>query len=69
MAWSYERLWILLVKKKMKKTELRKMAGINSYTLAQMGKDRPVTLEALGKICTTLDCRLEDIIEFVPDQK
>lgn len=69
MAWSYERLWILLIKKKMSKTQMRELAGINTYTLAQMGKDNPVSLEALGKICTALDCQLEDIVEFVPDKK
>ncbi len=69
MSWSYERLWIALLKRKMTKTELRKMAGINTYTLAQMGKDKPVTLEALGKICTALDCQLEDIVEFVPNER
>lgn len=67
MAWSYNRLWILLIQKGMKRTELMKLAGLNSNALASMGKNRPVTMNILEKICRTLDCRLEDIVEYVPD--
>lgn len=67
MSWSYERLWILLIQRKMKRTELIKLAGINSNALAHMGKDEPVTMDTLAKVCTALNCRLEDIVEFVPD--
>lgn len=68
MAWSYERLWIMLVKRKMKRTDLIRVAKINSNTLANMGKDMPVTLDNLGKICRALDCQLEDIVQYVPDE-
>ena len=67
MAWSYERLWILLLKKKMKRTDLLTVAGINTNALARMGKDLPVTMDNLGKVCHALDCRLEDIVEYVDD--
>lgn len=65
MAWSYERLWILLLKKKMKRTDLLTVAGINTNALARMGKDLPVTMDNLGKVCHALNCRLEDIVEYV----
>ena len=52
----------------MKRTDLKPVAGINSSTLAKMGKNEPVTMGALEKICTALDCRIEDIVEFVPGQ-
>ena len=68
MAWSYERLWVMLLKKKMKRTDLKTVAGINSNALAHMGKDEPVTMEALGKICKAFHCRLEDIVEYVEDE-
>ena len=67
MAWSYERLWILLLKKKMKRTDLLTVAGINTNALARMGKDLPVTMDNLGKVCHALNCRLEDIVEYVDD--
>ena len=67
MAWSYERLWILLLKKKMKRTDLLTVAGINTNALARVGKDLPVTMDNLGKVCHALNCRLEDIVEYVDD--
>lgn len=68
MAWSYDRLWIMLVKKKMKKTELLHKAGINTNALSRMGKGLPVTMDNLGKVCHALDCRLEDIVEYIDDE-
>lgn len=69
MAWSYERLWIMLIKKKMKKTDLLHVAGINTNALTRMGKDLPVTMDNLGKICNALHCELEDIVQFIPDKE
>ena len=67
MGWSYERLWIMLIQRKMNKSALREKAGLTTAALAHMGKGEPVTMEVLGKICKTLDCRLEDIVEYVPE--
>lgn len=69
MGWSYDKLWIMLINRKLKRTDLIKVAGINSHALAKMGKSEPVTTEALAKICTALNCRLEDIVEFLPEQQ
>lgn len=68
MSWSYKKLWILLLDRKMKKTDLLKAAGINSNALARMGKDQTVTMDALAKICKALDCNIQDIVEYVPDE-
>ena len=67
LAWSYNRLWIQLIQKGLKKTDLKHMAGINSTTLAKMGKNQEVTMGALGKICAALNCSVEEIIEYIPD--
>ena len=67
MAWSYNGLWKLLIDKRLKKTDLVTLAGLNSKTLARLGKEETVSMEALGRLCTALDCRIEDIVEFVPD--
>lgn len=69
MAWSYDRLWIMLIQRKMKRTQLKEAAHISSVALAKMGKNLPITMESLGKICTALDCCIEDIVEFIPDEK
>ena len=69
MAWSYERLWILLIKKKMKKIDLLRVSKINANALSRMGKDLPVTMDNLGKICKALNCELEDIVQYIPDEE
>ena len=68
MAVSYKKLWKLLIDKDLKKKDLCAMAGISSASITKMGKNGHVTTEILLKICTALDCRIEDIMEIVPDQ-
>lgn len=67
MAYSYNRLWKLMIDKKINKTTLRQEAGITSNAMAKMGKDQPVSVEVLAKICQVLDCTVDDIIEILPD--
>ena len=64
MGYSYDKLWKLLIDKKMKREELRKRTGISSTTLARMGKEENVSLTVLAKICDELDCDIGDIIEY-----
>ncbi len=64
MLYNYNRLWKQLIDKKITKTEMRKMAGISTNILAKMGKDEPVSMESLAKICTALECGLDDIVEI-----
>lgn len=67
MAWDYTPLWKLLIDRKMKKADLLDMAKIYSQTLAKMGKNEPISMETLGRICEALDCRIEEVVAFVPD--
>lgn len=64
MAVDYIRLWKLLLDKRMKRTDLKTEAGISSNILAKLGKNEYVSMETMEKICTSLDCRIEDIMEF-----
>lgn len=68
MKMSYNKLWKLLIDKKMKKSDLRKNAKISSSTLAKLTNDENVTTEVLVKICNELNCDVSDIMEFVPDE-
>lgn len=68
MATSYKKLWKLLIDKDMKKKDLAAAAGISNYTISKMGKGENITTDVLGKICAALDCSLDDIMEFVPDE-
>ena len=69
MKMSYNKLWKLLIDKNMKKSDLRKNAGISSSSLAKLTKDGNVTTEVLAKICYELHCDVGDIMEFVPDKE
>lgn len=69
MAVSYKKLWKLLIDKEIKKKDLSAMAGVSPATITKMGKNGHVTTEVLLKICTALDCRIEDIMEVIPEQK
>ena len=68
MKESYKKLFKLLIDKEMKKTEFAKKIGIWQNTLAKLSKNENVSMEILIKICEGLDCKLEDIVEFVKDE-
>ena len=67
MAVSYNRLWKLLIDRKMSKADLRKQAEIAPNTMTKLRRDEEVTLGVLGKICKTLDVDYADIMEYVRD--
>ncbi|MEA5049892.1 MAG: helix-turn-helix transcriptional regulator [Oscillospiraceae bacterium] len=67
MPVSYNKLWKLLIDRKLMKKELREMAGISSATLAKMSKGKTISGEVIVKICTALHCDVGDIMEIVPD--
>ena len=66
MAASYKKMFKLLIDKNMKKKELAEKAGISIATITKMGKDGAVvSSDVLIKICTALECKLDDIVEIV----
>ena len=67
MAISYNKLWKLLVDKKMSKADLRKATGIAPNTMTKLRRDEEVSLTVLNKICKTLNVDIGDIMEFLPD--
>lgn len=67
MKVSYNKLWKLLVDKKMSKADLRKAADIAPNTMTKMRKDEEVSMNILLKIATCLDCDISDICEFVKE--
>ncbi len=68
MAISYNKLWKLLVDKKMSKADLRRAAGISPNTMTKLRRDEEVTLTILNKICKTLNVNIGDIMEFLPEE-
>lgn len=65
---SYNKLWKLMIDKKINKTQLCKAAGITTNAMAKLGRDETVTQETLEKICVALNCTLDDIVEIMPDK-
>lgn len=65
MAISYDKLWKLLIDKKMNRTELKEAAGISFNVLARMSKNETVSMESLLKICQALKCDVSDILEVI----
>ena len=69
MVVSYKRLWHLLIDKNMNKTDLKRVTGISSSTLANMVAGKNVSMDVLLKICDKLQCNFSDIVEAVPDME
>lgn len=65
MSVSYKKLWKLLIDKDIKKKDLIAMAKVSPATITKMGKNGHVTTEVLLKICSALNCNIEDIMEIV----
>lgn len=68
MKVCYKRLFKLLIDIGMKKTDLAKAAGLTPTTLARLSKGKTVSMETIIKICECLNCRIEEIMEIVPDE-
>ena len=70
MAASYKKLFKLLIDREMKSKDLAAKAGVSTVTLAKMKKDgATVSSNVLVKICTALECTIDEIMEIVPDNK
>ena len=64
MARSYNKLWKLMIDKKMNKTQLRVAANISTNAMAKIGRNESVPIETLEKICNILECKIDDVLEF-----
>lgn len=69
MAFSYNKLWKLLIDKHMMKKDLMAKTGITSSTMAKLGKDLPVSMEILARICQALECNIGDIVDVVEEDQ
>lgn len=68
MAISYNKLWKLLIDKKMSTAELRKTADIAPNTMTRMKRDQEVTMQVLERICEVLQADFGEIVEYIPDE-
>ncbi|OUQ61827.1 Cro/Cl family transcriptional regulator [Flavonifractor sp. An112] len=68
MAVRYDKLWYILKERNMLKTDLIREAKITTNAMARLGKNEDVRIEVLAKICKTLDCTLDDIVDINPKE-
>ncbi len=67
MPISYDKLWKLLIDKKMSRTDLKDASGVSFNVLAKMGRNEFVSMESLHKICLALKCDIGSIMEFIDE--
>ena len=67
MVANYNKLWKILIDRNIRKEDLRVAAGITTTAMAKLGKNQPVHMEILLKICKVLDCQIEDVVEITED--
>lgn len=68
MRVCYDKLWKLLIDKKMNKGDLRVKAGMGPSTLAKLGKEEKISMDVIMRICEVLNCDVGDIMEILPDK-
>ena len=67
MAVSYDKLWAILNERNMMKTDLIREAKISTNAMAKLGRNEDVRVGILVKICDTLNCKIDDIMDMIPD--
>ncbi len=64
MSVNYNKLWKILIDKNLNRTEFKEKVGISFNVLARLGKNKPISLESLEKICVFLDCNIGEVMDF-----
>ena len=62
---SYNKLWKMLIDRNMNKSDLRKLVGMSSSSLAKLGKNEPVSMDIILRICQKMNCDVSDIMEII----
>ena len=67
MATSYKKLWHILVDRELKKKDLQEIANLTHYQMTKLSRGENITTDIVGRICTALGVKADDIMEFIPD--
>lgn len=67
MAISYDKLFHMMIDKKLSNTQLKCMAGISANIITRLKRNEYISMESIEKICWTLNCGVDDIMDFIPD--
>ena len=68
MIVSYEKLWRLLQKNKMKKKDLAAAAGVSEYAMTKLNKGEAVSMDVMVKFCKIFHCNIGDIMDVIEDE-
>ena len=68
MAVRYDRLFHLLIDKKMTNAQLKEEAGFSANIITRLKRDEYISVESIERICGVLNCGVDDILEFVHDE-
>ena len=69
MPVSYDRLWKILIDKKIGNAQLKEKAGFSANIITRLKRNEYVSIESIEKICRVMGCGVDDILEFVPEEK
>ena len=69
MAVCYDKLFLLMIDKKISNVQLKDMAGVSANIITRLKRDEYISTESIEKICLALNCGVDDILEFVPEKE
>lgn len=69
MAVTYKKLWHILLDRDMKKKDLQEVAQLTGYAMNKLSRDEAVTTDILAKICRSLNCTVDEIMEVLPENQ
>ena len=69
MAICYDRLFHLMIDKKISNTKLKEKAGFSANIITRLKRNKYISIESIEKICRVMECGVDDILEFVPEEK
>ena len=69
MAVNYKKLFHMLIDRDISSAQLQKMAGYSANISTRLRNNSYVSLESMEKICRVLNCKVDDIVEFIPDEE
>ena len=69
MAICYDKLFHLMIDKKISNSQLKDLAGVSANIITRLKRDEYISTESIEKICLALNCGVDDILEFIPEKE
>ena len=69
MAICYDKLFHLMIDKKISNSQLKDLAGVSANIITRLKRDEYISTESIEKICLALNCGVDDNLEFIPEKE